>query len=200
MRSIPHMALPLIAAALVVPAALRAAPGSLKVGEKPENFELTATDGKRHSLHLKEAPKATAVFFVSARCPISIRYDGRMIGFAKEYQEKGIRFIGINSNDPEPMEVVDEHAKRVGYPFPVVKDPNNVIADKWGAQVTPEVFLLDQKGVLQYHGRIDDQLAERKVTSPDLKNALEAVLAGKKPEKPETKASGCDIKRVATAK
>jgi len=195
MRSFSRIAFPLVMAGLVVSAAVQAAPGSLKVGEKPESFTLSAPDGKPHSLHLKEAPKATAVFFTSARCPISTRYDGRMIGLAQEYHQKGVRFIAINSNDPESMEDVNEHAKRTGYPFPVVKDPKHVVADKWGAQVTPEVFLLDQKGVLQYHGRIDDQLAERKVTSPDLKNALEAVLAGKKPEKPETKATGCDIKR-----
>ncbi|MCX5724635.1 MAG: thioredoxin family protein, partial [Nitrospirae bacterium] len=60
----------------------------------------------------------------------------------------------------------------------------------------PEVYLLDQQGILQYHGRIDDHMAEQKVTSFDLKNALEAVLAGKKPEVPETKAHGCKIKRI----
>jgi peroxiredoxin len=195
MRSFFRIAFPLIMAGLVVPVALQAAPGSLKIGDKPENFTLSAPDGKQHSLHLKEAPKATAVIFISARCPISNRYNGRMIGFAKEYDAKGVRFIAINPNDPESMEDVDEHAKRYGFPFPVVKDPKNVVADQWGAQVTPEVFLLDQQGVLQYHGRIDDQLAEVKVTSPDLKNALDAVLAGKKPEKPETKATGCSIKR-----
>jgi peroxiredoxin len=196
MRSFFRLAFPLLMAGLVVPVALQAAPGALKIGDKPENFTLTAPDGKQHSLYLKEAPKATAVLFISAQCPISNRYNGRMIEFAKEYGQKGVRFLAINSNDPETLEVVDEHAKRIGFPFPVVKDPNNVVADKWGAQITPEAFVLDQQGVLQYHGRIDDQLAEVKVKSPDLKNALEAVLAGKKPENPETKAHGCDIKRI----
>jgi len=196
MSSFFRLALPLVMAGLVVPVALQAAPGSLKIGDKPENFTLSAPDGKQHSLFLKEAPKATTVLFISARCPISNRYNGRMIEFAQQYGQKGVRFLALNANDPETMEDIDEHAKRIGYRFPVLRDVKNVVADKWGAQVTPEAFVLDQQGVLQYHGRIDDQLAERKVTSPDLKNALEAVLAGKKPEKPETKATGCDIKRI----
>jgi len=193
MSSCFRLALPLVMAGLVVPVALQAAPSSLKIGDKPENFTLSAPDGKQHSLFLKEAPKATTVLFISARCPISNRYNGRMIEFAQQYGQKGVRFIALNANDPETMEDIDEHAKRIGYPFPVLRDVKNVVADKWGAQVTPEAFVLDQQGVLQYHGRIDDQLAERKVTSPDLKNALDAVLAGKKPE---TKATGCDIKRI----
>lgn len=196
MSSFFRLALPLVMAGLVVPVALQAAPGSLRIGDKPENFTLSAPDGKQHSLFLKEAPKATTVLFISARCPISNRYNGRMIEFAQQYGQKGVRFLALNANDPETMEDIDEHAKRIGYPFPVLRDVKNVVADKWGAQVTPEAFVLDQQGVLQYHGRIDDQLAERKVTSPDLKNALDAVLAGKKPEKPETKATGCDIKRI----
>ncbi len=200
MKPMSRIAFPLMAAGLLVPAILWAAPGPLRIGDKPESFTLSAPDGKQHSLQTKgmpnSGPKATVVFFISGRCPISNRYNARMIGFAQEYQPKGVRFIAINSNDPEPMEDVDEHAKRIGFPFPVVKDLKNVVADKWGARVTPETFVLDQQGTLQYHGRIDDQLAERKVTSRDLKNALDAVLAGKKPEMPETKASGCDIKRV----
>ena len=195
MRLFSCIALSLVVAGLVMPAALRAAPGSLKIGDKPEDFTLTAPDGKQHSLYVKEAPKATAIFFLSTRCPISNRYNARMVGFAQEYGPKGVRFLGVNSNEPESMEDIDEHAKRYSITFPVVRDANNVLADKWGAQITPEVFLFDQKGLLQYHGRIDDQLAEVKVKSPDLKNALDAMLAGKKVETTETKPHGCDIKR-----
>jgi peroxiredoxin len=186
----------LFLAGLVLPTLLRADPGILKIGEKPEDFALTATDGKQVTLHQKEAPKATAVFFLATLCPISNRYNERMTRFAAEYGPKGVRFIGINSNDPEPMEEVAEHAKKHGFPFPVVKDLKNVIADNWGATITPEVYVFDQKGTLQYHGRIDDHMAERKAMSPDLKNALEALLAGRKPEKAETKPHGCSIKRA----
>lgn len=195
MRSLFRIAFPLVMAGLVLPVALQAAPGSLKVGERPANFTLSAPDGKMHSLHLAEAPKATAILFIAARCPISNRYNKRMIALADEYGRKGVRFLAVNSNEPETMEEIDEHAKKYAFPFPVVRDPKNVIADQWGAQVTPEAFVLDPQGVVQYHGSIDDQMDERRVKSLDLKNALEAVLAGKKPEKPETKAFGCEIKR-----
>ena len=196
MKSTLRIALPLLLAGLVLPAILQADPGMLKIGDKPEDFTLTATDGKQVSFHQKEAPKATAVFFLATLCPISNRYNARMTRYATEYGPKGVRFLGVNSNDPEPMEEVAEHAKKNGFPFPVVKDPKNALADKWGAQVTPEVYLFDQKGVLQYHGRIDDHTAEAKITTFDLKKALDAVLDGKKPEVTETKLYGCKIKRA----
>ena len=90
-----------------------------------------------------------------------------------------------------------EHAKKHGFTFPVLKDDGNRVADLYGAQKTPEVFVVDPKGNLLYHGRIDERQDDPKsVKSPDLRNALEAILAGKPVPAAETKAFGCSIKRV----
>ena len=72
----------------------------------------------------------------------------------------------------------------------------NKIADLYSAQVTPEVFVLDAKGLILYHGRIDDSKNAEKVEKKDLAAALDALLAGKKIENAETKAFGCTVKRV----
>ncbi len=89
------------------------------------------------------------------------------------------------------------HAKEHGFGFPVVKDEGNKVADAYGAQKTPEVFVISPKGDLLYHGRIDESQDDPKaVKSPDLRNALEAILAGKPVPATETKAFGCTIKRV----
>ena len=98
-----------------------------------------------------------------------------------------------------PIESADEvaqHARTHGFSFPVLKDPKNVQADVFAAKVTPEAFLFDAKGKLAYHGRIDDNREGNAIKSPDLTQALDAVLSGKPAPTPETKAFGCTIKRV----
>jgi len=183
-------------AAVSAPALLRAEPQTMKIGAKPENFSLSAPDGKQYNLFEKERPKATVVLFIATQCPVSRAYDGRMAELGKEYGAKGVRFVAVNSNKQEPAPEVGEHAAKSGFNSPVVKDPNNLIADKWGALVTPEAFLLNGEGVLVYHGRIDDNQKLENVKNQDLRTVLDAVLAGKTPEKSETKAFGCTIKRI----
>ena len=110
---------------------------------------------------------------------------------------RGSPFVRINSNKTEPAAEVAAHAKTHGFPFPVLKDEGNKVADVYGAQKTPEVYVLSPKGDLLYHGRIDESQDDPKnVKSPDLRNALDAILAGKPVPAPETKAFGCTIKRV----
>jgi sensor domain CHASE-containing protein len=78
-----------------------------------------------------------------------------------------------------------------------VKDPGNKVADMYDAKRTPEVFVVDPQGKVRYHGRIDENYEDAaKVSSPDLRNALDAVLAGQQVKNTETKAFGCTIKRA----
>ena len=78
-----------------------------------------------------------------------------------------------------------------------MKDPENKVADLYDARHTPEIFVVDPQGKLRYHGRIDENYEDpAKVASPDLKNALDAMLVGKAIARAETKAFGCSIKRV----
>lgn len=183
--------------ALVAAPGLRAAPEAMKIGTRPENFTLTCPAGKQHQLFSRgEQPAATVVLFVATQCPVSLAYDARMAALAKEFGPRGVRFLGVNSNKQEPMAEVGEHAQKAGLGFVVVKDPENKIADKWGALVTPEAFVFDARGTLAYHGRIDDSQNPANVKSHDLRKALEALLAGKRPDPAETRAFGCTIKRI----
>ena len=87
--------------------------------------------------------------------------------------------------------------RRMDFAFPVYKDPNNSLADRFNAQVTPETFVIDRTGVLRYHGSIDDSPAnEARVTARPLRDALDSVLAGKDVARKEVKAMGCTIKRA----
>jgi peroxiredoxin len=192
-----------LAAAAVFSVTSLAAPparaAALKIGAPAPDFTLpAASDGKAVALKdLLAKSKAVAVVFVATKCPVSNAYNTRMETLGKEYAAKGIPLVGINSNKTEPAAEVKEHAKKHGFTFPVLKDDGNRIADAYGATHTPEVFVLDPKGSVLYHGRIDENQDDpRGVKSPDLRNALDAVLSGRPVPAAETKAFGCTIKRV----
>jgi peroxiredoxin len=170
----------------------------LKTGDEVPAFTLKNYDGKDLSLAsvLKEN-KYAVVMFISTECPVSNAYNERMVKLYDAYSKKGVAFIGINANKAETVENIASHSKDKGFKFPVLKDVRNVIADKYAAQVTPEVFVVNQAGKLMYHGRIDDSRNLEKVKSNDLAETLDTILAGKSLTKTESKAFGCSIKRVS---
>lgn len=170
---------------------------SLKAGDAVPNFSLKGYDGKPYELKsvLKDA-KFAVVMFISTRCPVSNAYNERMAKLNESYSKKGITFIGINSNKQEPPNEIAEHAKEKKFTFMVVKDEKNTIADAYGAEVTPEIFVVSKELKLVYHGRIDDDRKAEKVAKHDLANALDAMLAGKEVAKDQPRAFGCSIKRV----
>ena len=118
-----------------------------------------------------------------------------MAKLAEDYRAKGVNVVGINSNSTEPAAEVKQHAADNGLNFTILKDPGNQIADRYDAQVTPEAYLLDASGKLVYHGRIDNSRSGDSITSSELRDAIEASLAGKPVEKTEVRAFGCSIKR-----
>ena len=138
----------------------------------------------------------TVVTFVAVQCPVSNAYNDRMSAIYNEYKSKGVTFVFVNANRTESPKDIAEHAKSVGFPFPVYRDEANVLADRFDAQVTPESYLIDKKGVLVYLGQVDDSLNEARVRQKTLRMALDAVLAGQPVIKAETKAFGCTIKRA----
>jgi Peroxiredoxin len=186
----------LLAGALTLSQALLAA--APQVGAPAPQFTLTTVDGKTFSLaDAARSHKAVVVIFIATKCPYSNAYNDRMRDMAAAYEKQGVLFAGINSNKTEPAEEVIDHAKKHGFAFPLMKDPDNKVADLYEARHTPEIFVVDPDGKLRYHGRIDENYEEpTKVTSPDLKNALDALIAGRPIAKEETKAFGCSIKRV----
>ena len=163
---------------------------------KAENFTLKDYNGKSHSLTDYKDSKIIVVMFIATQCPVSNDYNGRMAALYKDYNGKGVTFLAINSNKQESVEEITQHSQKNGFQFPVLKDPENVIADKFNAQVTPEIFVLNPNYEILYHGRIDDSQRESDLKSRDLRNALDEILAGKPVSRKETKAFGCSIKRV----
>lgn len=167
----------------------------LKVGDKVSDFTINNYDGNTYTLSNSGA-NATVIIFVSTECPFVQPYTERLINLQNEFGSKGITIWGINSNKTEPTETVMNHAKEKNYNFPVLKDENNVVADLYSAQRTPEVFVIDNKSMtLIYHGRIDDNKVASEVTSNDLQNALNQFLNGSEISNNENKAFGCTIKR-----
>lgn len=164
--------------------------------ETVDDFTLMDYNGKEHALSDYKDSKAIVILFVATECPISNAYNSRMESIFKEYSEKGIAFIGINSNKAESVDRMKEHAEENGLNFTILKDEKNIIADKFEASVTPEAYVLNSNFDILYHGRIDNSRNESEVISKDLENALEEILAGKEVSKKETKAFGCTIKRI----
>ena len=169
-----------------------------KLGGKAENVALRDLKGQSSPLYdVGKGSKLRVVMFIATQCPVSNAYNERMAAIDREYQAKGVRFLAINSNRQESASEVGEHAAKNGFGFPIYKDEKNVVADIFGASVTPEVYVFDAGWTLRYHGRIDDNQPGTKVTSPDLRNALTALLENKPVPAAETKAFGCTIKRVS---
>jgi len=171
----------------------------LPIGATGPAFALMGTDGKTYSLADYKDKKGVAVIFTCNACPYAKAFEDRINKLAKEYQAKGIAFVAINPNDPGrvPEDSYDNMVKRAkekGFVFPYVYDSTSEVAAAYGAKVTPHVFLLDANSKLVYRGRVEDETDAKKVKSRDLKEALNALLAGKPVKMAETKAFGCSIK------
>ena len=168
---------------------------ALAVGSTVENFKLVDTSGAEKSLNDLKGKNGAILVFVSAQCPIVKQYNDRISQFAADFAAKGINVIGINSNHTESLEWVKSHHAE-NYKFPVLIDKGNVLADKLGANVTPEIFYVNEKNVLMYHGAIDNSRSGDNITEDYLRDAVEANLSGKPVAKKTAKAIGCSIKRV----
>ena len=168
---------------------------ALAVGSTVENFKLVDTNGAEKSLNDLKGKNGAIIVFVSAQCPVVKQYNERISQFTADFAAKGINVIGINSNHTESLEWVKSHASE-NYKFPVLIDKGNVLADKLGANVTPETYYLNEKNLLVYHGAIDNSRSGDDITENYLRDAVEANLSGKPVAKKTANAIGCSIKRV----
>ncbi len=171
----------------------------LPLGSPALDFELKGVDGKTYSLQSFKDKKAVVVVFSCNHCPYVKDYEDRMIQLQRDYSPKGVTLVAINSNDatnyPEDsFEHMIQRSKDKGFNFPYLRDETQDIARKYGGICTPHVFAFDEKRVLQYKGRIDDNRNSSLVKTKDLRNALDALLSGKSPEVRETRPFGCSIK------
>ena len=172
-------------------------PAPPAIGAMIDDFKLPDADGAQHTLNSLKGKNGAVIIFIATRCPVSNGYNDRMEKLAEDYQSKGINVIGINSNSTEPASEVKSHAAEKHLTFAILKDDGNKIADRFGANHTPEAYVIDASGKLVYHGRIDNSQKIEAITSNDLRDALDAVLAGKPIQKTTSVAFGCSIKRVS---
>ncbi len=169
--------------------------GDFAVGSTLENFKLPDTNGKEQSFNDLKGKNGAIVIFLSVQCPVVKGYDERIVKLAEDYKAKGVNVIGINSNSTESAERVKTHAAEK-YKFPVLIDKGNVLADKFGANVTPEIYYFSSKNVLLYEGAIDNDRSGKSISNNYLRDALELSLSGKAVAKTSANAFGCTIKRV----
>jgi hypothetical protein len=172
----------------------------MHIGDACPAFDLPGTDGKRHDLASFSGEKLLAVIVSCNHCPYVIAYEARIVALASEYGKKGTGVIAVNGNDAtrypdDAMEPMTHRAHERGFSFPYVRDDSQEFVRALGARFTPEVFVFDEARKLRYHGRIDDNHRDpARVTTPDLKNALDSLLIDKDPPATETTAFGCSIK------
>ena len=157
--------------------------------------ELVGVDDQRHNLEdLKEA-KLVVVAFACNHCPVVKAYERRLIRFVDDYRDKGVEFVAISvSRQPsDQLPQMKSRASDSGFNFPYLIDPTQQIAKAYGATCTPHLFVLDQQRRVAYMGKFDDHMDESKVSERFLREAVNALLAGKKPDVTETRQVGCDI-------
>jgi peroxiredoxin len=167
----------------------------IAIGQPVADFKLPDVNGKEQSLTSVRGKNGTALIFISAQCPVVKAYAERIEKLAQDYKARGVNVVGINSNATESIDYMKEQIANEKFSFIVLKDNGNKIADMLGAERTPEVYFLDADNKLVYHGRIDNNRDRSRVESSDLRDAIDATLAGKPVVKTEAAAFGCSIKR-----
>jgi len=187
----------LLAIALLVSARTRVAdiPAPPIIGSTIGDFTLPDTSGANHTLASLKGKNGAVLIFIAVQCPVSNAYNERMEKLAQDYKARGINFVGINANSTESAADVKAHAAEKHLTFPILKDNGSKIADMLGATRTPEAYFLDASNKLLYHGRIDNSRDITQVNQSELRDALQATLAGKPVPKTTASAFGCSIKR-----
>ena len=173
---------------------------TLKIGSSMPAFDLKGIDGKIYSSNTYKGKKALIIIFSCNHCPYVQAYEDRIISIQKDYEEREVALLAINSNDDSQYEEDSfqnmlKRAEEKRFNFPYLRDEDQSIAKKFDASHTPEIFVFDDRRKLVYHGKIDDNWKEpEKVKSKYLRNALDELLAHKEISVPETFSIGCTIK------
>ncbi len=168
---------------------------NIAIGADMPGFTMTDHTGEEHALS-DYAGEIVVLNFASHKCPFSRGVDPDLAEIAREYADKGVVVLGIDSHYATPREELAEYVAEENIPWPLLKDENHAYADQVGVKRTPEIFILDTEGALVYHGGFDGR---RSTTGPGpepyVDQALAALVAGEPIETKQTKAWGCTIKR-----
>jgi peroxiredoxin len=169
---------------------------TLSIGDAAPGFELPDTDGRTWS---PDAVGATVLVFTCNHCPYALAWHDRLADAARDYADRGVGFLAINSNDSEryPRDSYQAMQQRVAaedWPMPYLHDSSQEVARSYGAKTTPDVFVLDAEGRLRYRGAPDADYDDPGQRASWLRDAIDAVLAGAELPRSETKPVGCSIK------
>jgi peroxiredoxin len=173
---------------------------TLQIGEQAKDFNLPGADGKDYSLKDFKDSKLLVVVFSCNHCPYVVGSEDRIIRFAKDYASKGVKMVAINSNETveHPGDSFENMVKRVkekNYPFPYLRDESQDVALAYGALRTPHFYVFDEQRKLRYTGRMDDNpKMEALAKTHELRDAVDAILAGKKPAIERINPLGCNVK------
>jgi len=173
----------------------------LPLGTPAPDFSLPDAQGKQVSLSDYASSEALLVIFMCNHCPFVKHVADHLASLAKEYQQRGVAVVGINSNDVEshpedaPDKMAEEAASR-GYTFAYLFDESQEVAKKYHAACTPDFYVFDKDCKLVYRGQMDASRPESgiPVTGEDLRAALDALLSGQSVPKDQTPSIGCNIK------
>ncbi len=175
-------------------------PEDLRIGTKASPFNLKGVDGKIYTLDSFKDKKILCIIFMCNHCPYVVAVQNRINQVAKNYSSKSFALVGISSNDPEtyPEDSFDNmkiRAKEQSYVFPYLFDETQDTARNYDAVCTPDIYVYDEKRILRYRGRLDDNWKdETKVTRIELQMAIDLLLEDKDINFPMVPSMGCSIK------
>jgi peroxiredoxin len=167
------------------------------IGDPAPHFTLPDTEEQSHS---PDGDSATVVVFTCNHCPYALAWHDRVLDVARDYAERGVRFLAVNPNDAEryPRDSLEAMKRRVAdegpWPLPYLRDETQEVARAYGARTTPDVFVLDAERRLRYRGAPDADHRDPAQNASWLRAALDAVLDGREPSRPETEPVGCSVK------
>jgi len=203
-------AMAMVAAGAVSPVFGQEIPKVMAIGSSAPEFSLKGTDGKTHTLSSYADSKILCVIFTSNHCPDSVGAATRMEKIHQDYKDKGVAIVAVSSNNPgaltpdelgyspfgDSFEEMAPFAAEYGWTFPYLYDGDTQsFATACGAQSTPHVFVFDAERKLRYTGRMDEgQRKKGEVDKSNLRDTLDAMLAGQEVKEPVTRSFGCSTK------
>jgi len=176
-----------------------------KLGNSPPPFALPCTDGTTYPSDSFKDAKVIIVVFTCNHCPYAILAKPKLEYLYEQYKDRGVQFVAINSNESENYPE-DSFEKMKGgqynFPFPYLRDESQIVAKRYGAVCTPDIFIYDQEQKLAYRGQLDDErpddqpqlTQDDKNYVQDIKKAIDALLDNKKPSTEQKPSVGCSIK------
>jgi hypothetical protein len=172
---------------------------TLTLASHAPSFSLPGVDGRDHSLDDYGESELLVLVQSCNHCPYVQAWEGRMVAIQRDYADRGVRLVAVNSNDADrypgdSFEAMQSRARSEAFNFDYLHDEDQSLARALRSERTPEVFVFDRGRRLVYHGAIDDNRDDTAVTRHYLRDALDALLAGGRPAVAETPAVGCTVK------